>query len=138
MDEMDGLGTDADVVFLLTTNRPQALEAALASRPGRVDQAIFFPLPDLECRQRLFQQFGQGLEVGSIDMGPLLARTAGSSPAFLKELFRRAALLAIERGAKGTPLPLLLEDFEEALHELLQSGGELTRSFLGFPVRAEE
>ena len=43
---MDGLGTKADVIFLLTTNRPEALEPALSARPGRIDQAIEFPLPD--------------------------------------------------------------------------------------------
>src|SRR5262249_58583003 len=46
MDEMDGLGPKADVIFLLTTNRPEVLEPALSARPGRVDQAIEFPLPD--------------------------------------------------------------------------------------------
>jgi len=135
MDEMDGLGATADIVFLLTTNRPESLEEALASRPGRVDQAICFPLPDLECRRRLFAQFSKGLEVTGMDLGPLLERTEGASPAFIKELFRRAALMAIERGAKGDPLPLVEDDFEVALRELLEAGGELTRSFLGFPSR---
>jgi hypothetical protein len=60
MDEMDGLGAKADVIFLLTTNRPRVLEAALAARPGRVDQAIYFPLPDRECRRRLFGLYGEG------------------------------------------------------------------------------
>src|SRR4051812_32840971 len=43
LNEMDGLREDADILFVLTTNRPEALEAALAARPGRVDQAIEFP-----------------------------------------------------------------------------------------------
>jgi ATP-dependent 26S proteasome regulatory subunit len=90
MDEMDGLGPDVDCVFLLTTNRPESLEPALVARPGRIDQAIYFPLPDLECRRRLFTRFGVGLDVSAIDLAPLLARTEGASPAFLKELFRRA------------------------------------------------
>src|SRR5260370_12130807 len=46
LNEMDGLREDAAVLFVLTTNRPEHLEAALASRPGRIDQAIEFPLPD--------------------------------------------------------------------------------------------
>ena len=37
MDQMSGLAEDADVAFVLTTNRPDALEPALAARPGRVD-----------------------------------------------------------------------------------------------------
>ena len=40
LNEMDGLAEDADVVFLLTTNRADLLEPALAARPGRVDQAV--------------------------------------------------------------------------------------------------
>src|SRR5262249_22181499 len=53
LNEMDGLREDADVLFILTTNRPEVLERALASRPGRVDQAIEFPYPDEEGRAKL-------------------------------------------------------------------------------------
>ena len=52
----------------------------------------------------------------------MLIRTDGTSPAFLKELFRRAVLLAQERGATGEPLPVVGNDFERALRELLQAG----------------
>jgi hypothetical protein len=146
MDEMDGLGTMTDVVFLLTTNRPDALEAALAGRPGRVDQAIYFPLPDMDCRRKLFAEFGRQLDMGAIDVEPLLARTEGASPAFIKELFRRATLLALQRGfcaaprtpLRGTPcqrVALTNDDLARALRELVESGGELTRNFLGFPTR---
>jgi hypothetical protein len=44
LNEMDGLREDADVLFILTTNRADQLEPGLASRPGRIDQAIEFPL----------------------------------------------------------------------------------------------
>jgi hypothetical protein len=50
LNEMDGLREDAEVLFILTTNRPDQIEPALASRPGRIDQAIEFPLPDEEGR----------------------------------------------------------------------------------------
>ncbi|MFO0843546.1 MAG: AAA family ATPase [Gemmataceae bacterium] len=135
LDEMDGIAAGADIVFLLTTNRPETLEPALAARPGRVDQAIFFPLPDLECRRELFQRFGEGLNVRGINFTSLLARTEGASPAFLRELFRRATLMAVERGEKTEPLTLRLDDFERGLRELVETGGALTRTFLGFPTR---
>ena len=45
LNEMDGLADDADVAFVLTTNRADVLERALAARPGRVDQAV-----ELACR----------------------------------------------------------------------------------------
>lgn len=51
LNQMDGLADDADILFVLTTNRPDILEPALAARPGRIDQAIEVPLPDAECRQ---------------------------------------------------------------------------------------
>src|SRR5262249_21449230 len=62
MDEMDGLGAKTDCIILLTTNRPEALEGALAARPGRVDQAIEFPLPDEASRRRLFELYGRQLD----------------------------------------------------------------------------
>src|SRR5260370_35721198 len=40
LNEMDGLREDAELIFILTTNPPDQLEPALASRPGRIDQAI--------------------------------------------------------------------------------------------------
>jgi hypothetical protein len=53
LNEMDGLREDADIIFILTTNRPDQLEPALAARPGRIDQAIEFPLPDADGRAKL-------------------------------------------------------------------------------------
>ena len=46
LNEMDGLKEDADILFVLTTNRPEQLEGALVDRPGRIDQAVEMPLPD--------------------------------------------------------------------------------------------
>jgi len=55
LNEMDGLREDAALLFVLTTNRPEQLESALAARPGRVDQAIEFPLPDADGRRKLIK-----------------------------------------------------------------------------------
>jgi SpoVK/Ycf46/Vps4 family AAA+-type ATPase len=132
MDEMDGLGSKTDCIFLLTTNRPELLESALAARPGRVDQAIYFPLPDRTCRRRLFTLFGKGLDLVDVDLEPLLERTEGASPAFLQEMFRKAALLAAERGEQSDPLRVTSADFDKALREIIEFGGALTRNLLGF------
>ena len=40
LNEMDGTRQDAELIFILTTNRPSVLEEALTARPGRIDQAI--------------------------------------------------------------------------------------------------
>ncbi|WP_251024667.1 ATP-binding protein [Arthrobacter sp. ISL-65] len=50
LDAMDGLDHDADVAFVLTTNRVDMLERALAQRPGRVDLAVDIPLPAADER----------------------------------------------------------------------------------------
>jgi SpoVK/Ycf46/Vps4 family AAA+-type ATPase len=132
MDEMDGLGSKSDTIFILTTNRPDILEPALAARPGRVDQAIYFPLPDLASRRRLFELFSNGLYLAGVDVENLLQRTEGASPAFIEELFRKAVLFAAERGERVVPMPMEQADFDQALRELVEFGGALTRSLLGF------
>ena len=132
MDEMDGLGPKADVIFLLTTNRPEVLEPALAARPGRIDQAIEFPLPDDDCRRRLFALYGQGMDTTSLDMPRWIDKTAGVSPAFIEELLRKSALMAAERGEASMPLRITDADVEAALDELVCFGGELTQKLLGF------
>jgi hypothetical protein len=127
LNEMDGLAEDADVVFLLTTNRPELLEPALAARPGRIDLAVAVPPPDPACRRRLFELYARGLEVAVADWQPLVARTEGASAAFIRELLRRAALFAADDAA-----PVGERHLDEALHELVVQGGALTRSLLGF------
>jgi hypothetical protein len=126
LNEMDGIGEDADVVFVMTTNRADLLEPALAARPGRVDQAVAFPLPDAEARSRLLDLFGRGLDLALADRAAIVADTHGVSPAFLRELVRKAALHAARAGSPR------VEDahFREAL-DLLEQGGPITRAMLG-------
>lgn len=139
LNEMDGLDSDAEVIFLLTTNRPQAIEGAIAARPGRIDQAIEFPLPDADCRRRLLALYGKGLTLALNDESGLIAHTEGASPAFIQELIRKAALVAAEQNSKdGGNLRLTDSHFDEALRELLFGGGDLTRNLLGFVPEEKE
>ena len=119
LNEMDGLQEEAEVIFILTTNRPEALEEALASRPGRVDQAIEFPLPDAESRRKLVGVYGRGMEVTEEIAGMIVERTKGVSAAFIKELMRRSLQMQLERQADGG---LAMEDVEGALQEILFTG----------------
>jgi hypothetical protein len=96
LNEMDGLGEDADVTFLLTTNRPELLETALAARPGRVDHAVELPFPDAEARRKLIELYRGNLVLDLSDPEEMVTRTDGVTASFLKELLRRAALLAAE------------------------------------------
>jgi hypothetical protein len=131
LNEMDGLRERADVFFILTTNRPDTLEPALASRPGRIDQSIEFPLPDLEARERLVTLYAKSLPVAPALAADLARRTDGASPAFIKELLRRVAQHHLEAGRDGT---VAHETAQAALHEMLFSGGALNTRLLGGAV----
>ncbi|HEY3395044.1 MAG TPA: ATP-binding protein [Lacipirellulaceae bacterium] len=128
LNEMDGLRPETDVFFILTTNRPQALEAALASRPGRIDQAIEFPLPDAEGRQKLVNLYSGGLNVTGHVVEATINRTEGVSASFIKELMRRAAQFHLE---KDDGNEISIEDINRALEELLFANGSLNHALLG-------
>jgi AAA+ superfamily predicted ATPase len=131
LNEMDGLREDALVLFILTTNRPDQLEAALASRPGRIDQAIEFPLPDDEGRRKLVRLYSRGLTVTEETVESIVQKTKKASPAFIKELMRRCAQYLLQSGRGGA---LALEQVEAALDEMLFSGGSLNVKLLGGAV----
>ena len=129
LNQMDGLAEDADILFLLTTNRPDVLEPALAARPGRIDQAIEVPPPDEACRRRLFTLYSQGLTLNIQRLDEFIHKMEGVSAAFIRELLRKAAVYA----ALDSPSDLVISDnhISEALAELLVAGGPLTQSLLG-------
>jgi cell division protease FtsH len=129
LNEMDGLAEDMDVLFLLTTNRPDVLEPALAARPGRIDQAFEIPLPDAYCRRKLFELYSRGLKLEVNSLDPFIKRTKNAGGAFIRELMRKAALFASDDRPE-----IVVEDchLEEALHELVMHGQEVTKSLLGF------
>ncbi|NUS25919.1 MAG: 26S protease regulatory subunit [Streptomyces sp.] len=127
LNEMDGLGDDADVAFLLTTNRADLLEPALVQRPGRVDLAVEIPLPDAEGRAALLALYGGGLGLGGEITDEVVARTEGTTASFTKELVRRSVLIAAERESARTEAG----DVREALDELLSDRDRLTRRLLG-------
>jgi ATP-dependent Clp protease adapter protein ClpS len=128
LNEMDGLKQDADILFVLTTNRPEQLESALASRPGRIDQAIEVPLPDDIGRKKLVQLYGTGLPLGETIADEAAQRTKGVSAAFIKELMRRIAQASIARDG-GTTVGS--GDISEALDDMLFAGGKLNVKLLG-------
>jgi ATPase family associated with various cellular activities (AAA) len=143
LNEMDGLGEDVDVTFLLTTNRPDLLEAALAARPGRVDHAAELPLPDADARRRLIELYRGRLVLDLSGADDVIKRTDGVAAAFIKELLRRAAVLAAEAepapdggrdgrdGRDGPPLRLTDAHLSQALDQLLDARSRVTRTLLG-------
>jgi ATP-dependent 26S proteasome regulatory subunit len=57
-----------DILFLLTTNRADLLEPALAARPGPIDQSFEIPRPDASCRKQLFDLYSKGLTLNVHDL----------------------------------------------------------------------
>lgn len=128
LNEMDGLREEAKVLFVLTTNRPDQLEEALTSRPGRIDQAIEFPLPDDEGRRKLIHLYRGNINLGDELNSLLIQKTKGGSGAFIKELMRRSAQFFFESGAQS----LTEKHIESALDEMIFTGGSLNAKLLGF------
>ena len=117
LNEMDGLESDADIVFALTTNRIDVLERALVERPGRIDLAVEIPLPDAEGRRRLIELYAHGLDLQADDLSPIIAETDGMSASFVKELLRRATLLSAVAGSAPTVTAHHLRDALDELRE---------------------
>ena len=130
LNEMDGLAEDADVVFLLTTNRADVLEPALAARPGRVDQAVALELPDADARRQLFDLYRGPLSVETTRLDTVIARTEGVTASFLKELLRRSALIAANHEGAGA-IAVTADQLDAALDELLDTRNAMTRVLLG-------
>ena len=130
LNEMDGLAADADVLFVLTTNRVELLEPALAARPGRIDQAVEIKLPDADARRRLFDLYLRGVDHQLARLDTFVAATEGVSAAFVKELVRRAVVDATPAGA-ARPSPITDEHVERSLTDLLVHSAPLTRAILG-------
>jgi hypothetical protein len=131
LNEMDGMAEDADVAFVLTTNRADILEPALAARPGRVDLAVEIHLPDEDGRRRLLELYAQGLDLQVSDMGSVVARTSGVTAAFIKELVRKSALLAASTSDGAGTITVRDEHLNTGLDELLAERSALTRVLLG-------
>lgn len=127
LNEMDGIGEDADVLFVLTTNRADILEPALAQRPGRIDLAVELGLPGREERRRLLELYGRGLDLRLDDPEVVVARTEGVTASYVRELLRAAALRAALEGDG----PVTDRHVLDAADELAEASSVLTRRLLG-------
>jgi cell division protease FtsH len=133
LNQIDGLGDDVDVTFLLTTNRVDILERALAERPGRVDAAIEIAAPDEEGRRRLFRLYGALLGIASLDdqaLAGAVTATEGRTATYLREVVRRSAISAAEANPEGD-LQVDGDKLAAAAVELLDDSAALTRALLG-------
>ena len=128
LNAIDGIEEDADITFVLTTNRADLLEPALAARPGRIDLAVEIPLPDPSARRRLLELYGRPVGLALQDEGAVVDATEGVTASFIRELVRQAALSASSAGNGD-----IVDDaaLSGALEELLDESNALTRILLG-------
>eukprot|EP01054_Gregarina_sp_Poly1_P008132 Gregarina_sp_Poly_1__8131@NODE_46_length_17826_cov_295_961822_g40_i0_p2_GENE_NODE_46_length_17826_cov_295_961822_g40_i0NODE_46_length_17826_cov_295_961822_g40_i0_p2_ORF_typecomplete_len812_score159_80AAA/PF00004_29/1_1e44AAA/PF00004_29/9_6e42AAA_lid_3/PF17862_1/1_6e15AAA_lid_3/PF17862_1/5_6e14CDC48_N/PF02359_18/3_5e25RuvB_N/PF05496_12/7_5e12RuvB_N/PF05496_12/7_7e10AAA_2/PF07724_14/5_2e09AAA_2/PF07724_14/4_5e06AAA_5/PF07728_14/9_6e09AAA_5/PF07728_14/4_7e06CDC48_2/PF02933_17/4_5e15AAA_16/PF13191_6 len=93
--EIDGVGAKKNIFFIGATNRPELLDEALL-RPGRLDQLIYIPLPDLPARLSILQAITRKCPVApNVSLQFIAQKTEGFSGADLAELCQRAAKAAV-------------------------------------------
>jgi AFG3 family protein len=117
--EMDGFGTDANVIVMAATNRLNLLDNAL-TRPGRFDRMVEVNLPDLEGRRQIFNVHLKKIKIDPSktqeDFSRRLASlTPGFSGAEIANLCNEAALLA----ARNNQEFVSAHDFEMATERLI-------------------
>ncbi len=128
LNQLEGLAEDSDLLVILTTNRPDLIEPALAARPGRVDLALELPLPDEEGRRRLLRLYSGEIVLDAETERELVERIEGATGALIKELMRQATLRGAVNGVAPTSA-----DIVRILDELLEERAALTRRLLGQP-----
>ncbi len=107
--EMDGFDTNAKVIVVAATNRPDILDPALL-RPGRFDRTIVVDLPDIKERVAILKVHTKDKPLSDdIDLEVIARQTPGLSGADLANITNEAALLAARRNLKRIG-PRELED----------------------------
>jgi len=98
--EMDGFGTDVNVIVIAATNRADVLDKALM-RAGRFDRQIYVDLPDLNERSAIFKVHLKPLKLGTdVKVDFLAQQTPGFSGADIANLCNEAALMAARKDKK--------------------------------------
>jgi len=95
--EMDGFGTNTNVIVLAATNRADVLDKALM-RAGRFDRQIYVDLPDLRERKEIFEVHLRPIKIDkSLDTDFLAKQTPGFSGADIANVCNEAALIAARK-----------------------------------------
>ena len=95
--EMDGFGTDTNIIVVAATNRPDVLDPALL-RPGRFDRKVILDRPDVNAREAILAVHSKGKPLAAgIKLGDLAKLTPGFVGADLENLVNEAAILAARR-----------------------------------------
>ncbi len=113
---------DGAILFVGATNEPWSLDPAVM-RPGRFDEKIYVPLPDLPARLRIVELGLKGRPLApDVDMGALAERLEGYSGADIVNVCRKAcAIPFLEAVEQGVERDVTRQDFEEVLAEVQPS-----------------
>jgi AAA+ superfamily predicted ATPase len=131
LNRIDGVDSDADVTFVLTTNRVEILEKALTERPGRVDLALEIAKPGPAERERLLRLYTRDLDLDLPDPSELVAELDGVTASFVRELVRRAVLRELDAHPQRQRVQLDADTLRDTLRELTEERQELTGRILG-------
>ena len=130
--EMDGFGTDTNVILIAATNRPDILDPALL-RPGRFDRRVTMDRPDIQGRAAILDVHVRGKPVASdVDLEVIARQTPGFVGADLENVVNEAAILAARRNKRG----ITMDELQEAI-ERIAAGGPARRSRLISPREKE-
>jgi len=113
--EMDGFGTNTNVIVLAATNRADVLDKALM-RAGRFDRQIFVDLPDVRERKEIFEVHLRPIKQSEkLDVDFLAKQTPGFSGADIANVCNEAALIAARNGKKAVDK----QDFLDAVDRIV-------------------
>src|SRR5216683_962455 len=125
------LFTQAGVIILAATNRPEILDPALL-RPGRFDRQVVIDRPDLKGREKILRVHTRAVTLApDLDLSVIAARTPGFVGADLANLVNEAALHAAREGKEAVDLT----DFDQALDRIV--GGLERKSRIISPKEKE-
>jgi cell division protease FtsH len=113
--EMDGFGTDTNIIVVAATNRPDILDPALL-RPGRFDRRVVLDRPDIRGRKEILEVHVRGKPLArDVDLDILARRTPGFVGADIENMVNEAAILAARRNRKA----IGMEELEEAVERVI-------------------
>ena len=113
--EMDGFGTNAGVIIMSATNRPETLDPALL-RPGRFDRQVVVDRPDLHGREAILVIHSKGVKLDKdVKLKSIAAMTPGFVGADLANIINEAALLAARRSKDEVSM----SEIEEAIERVM-------------------
>ena len=113
--EMDGFGTDTNVIVMAATNRADILDKALL-RAGRFDREIYVDLPEVHERKEIFEVHLKKIKLDdSVDIDFLAKQTPGFSGADIANLCNEAALIA----ARNSHESVTKQDFLDAVDRII-------------------